>query len=378
MLKIIDLLMKIKLRRIKKIIRNNKFLSFSIALGLIYVFSSISIEDFLILNSYMVYIAWIANSYFVLKLINPTQGMTIHYQLIELKLITCREFKLLIAIKLYGSALVMLILYGTILKGKMILILLLVNCAVNVYVFLRSSYNSRFLDLIMAIYSCVCVYLNSLVLAVFIFVLITLLFVCLKIVHYDQLLPLYRMIYRIGLRYSGEVLTDTENDEISSESERLFGSVKQSSIVWFDTFYEKEICFHWMKEVARIYSNIDKFIMHIMISLIICFGVFYLPEWYRLLAIMASVSAAYEFCYIMHRTDLKLFPYGFIDHYNFLTILKRKWPVYSLVCLFIMLPLIFVLRIWSWIIPGMAILISLIGILKSFVKPILKRKSLPM
>lgn len=118
--------------------------------------------------------------------------------------------------------------------------------------------------------------------------------------------------------------------------------------------------------------------MHIMISLIICFGVFYLPEWYRILAIMASVSAAYEFCYIMHRTDIKLFPYGFIDHYNFLTILKRKWPVYSLVCLFIMLPLIFVLRIWSWIIPGMSILISLIGILKSFVKPILKRKSLPM
>lgn len=376
MLRIIDILMKIKLRRIKKIIKNNKLLSLSIVLGLIYVFGSASIEDFLFLNSYIVYASWIANIYFVLKLINPTQGMTINYQLIELKLITFQEFKFLIAIKLYGSALVMLILYGTILKEKMILVLLLVNCAVNVYVFLRSSYNSRLLDLIMAIYSCVCVYLNSLVLAAIIFALLTLFFVCLKIMHYDELLPLYRMTYRIGLRYAGEVLTDTENDEISLESERLFGSSKQISITWFDTFYEKGIYFYWMKEIARIYSNMDKYIMHIMISLIICVGVFYLPEWYRIVAIMISLITAYDFCYIMHRTDLKLFAYGFIDHYNILNILKMKWPIYSLACTFIMLPLIFILGMWSWIIIGMAILVSLIGILKSFIKPILKRKSI--
>ena len=54
------------------------------------------------LNSYIVYASWIADIYFVLKLINPTQGMTINYQLIELKLITFQEFKFLIAIKLYG------------------------------------------------------------------------------------------------------------------------------------------------------------------------------------------------------------------------------------------------------------------------------------
>ena len=102
MLRIIDILMKIKLRRIKKIIKNNKLLSLSIVLGLIYVFGSASIEDFLFLNSYIVYASWIANIYFVLKLINPTQGMTINYQLIELKLITFQEFKFLIAIKLYG------------------------------------------------------------------------------------------------------------------------------------------------------------------------------------------------------------------------------------------------------------------------------------
>ena len=366
MLRTVDILVKDKIRKIKKIICNHKLLTISLCIGLISCFWTTSIEDILYLKHYIVYATWLANIYLGLKIINPTQGAIIAYQLVELKLITRREFKFLMAAKLYGVGLMMALINYFIIKEKIMLVLLLLNCVVNVYVFLRSSYKSHVLDLIMVIYVCICIYWNSVFLAGVIFALMTLIFIRLKVIHYELLLPLYRVIYRISLRYTGEILTDTENDEISTEAERLFGSEKSTSITWCQNFFENNYKFYWMKEVVRISYDKEGFILRIMLSLLVCISAFYLPEWYWIFAVLISIFTAYDFCNTMYREDAKLFPYGFIDKYDFGTIFKRKLPVYSVACVILMLPMIVVLKKYSWSILCIAVLIPMLGMIKSF------------
>lgn len=47
-------------------------------------------------NEQIKYIALAANIYFWLKIVNSTQGLTVDYQLIQMKLITYSEFKVII------------------------------------------------------------------------------------------------------------------------------------------------------------------------------------------------------------------------------------------------------------------------------------------
>lgn len=366
MLRAVDILVIDKIRKIKKIISNHKLLTISVCIGLFSCFWTTSIEDILYLKHYIVYATWIANIYLGLKIINPTQGANIDYQLVELKLITRREFKFLIAAKLYSVGLIIAVINSFIIKEKIILVLLLLNCVVNVYVFLRSSYKSHLLDLIMVIYVCACIYLNSVLFSGIGFALMTVIFINLKVIHYEVLLPLYRVIYRISLRYTGEILTDTENDEISTEAERLLGSEKSSSITWCQNFFENKYKFYWMKEIVRISYDKEGYVLRIMLSLLICISVFYLPEWYGIFAVLVNIFTAYDFCHTMYREDAKLFPYGFIDKYDLGTILKRKLPIYSIVCVIMMLPMIIVLKEYSWTILCISVLVPALGIVKSF------------
>lgn len=372
MYRIVDILVKEKIRKIEKVIKNHKLLTISLCIGLLSCFWTTSIEDILYLKHYIVYVIWIANIYLGLKIINPTQGAIIDYQLVELKLITRREFKFLLATKLYGVGLIMAIINSFIIREKIILVLLLLNCVINLYVFLRSSYNSHLLDLIMVIYVCVCIHVNSVFLAGLIFALMTAIFIKLKVIHYDALLPLYRVVYRISLRYTDEILTDTENDEISTEAERLFGNEKSSSITWCQDYFENDYKFYWMEEIVRISYDKEGYILRIMISLLACISVFYLPEWYGIFAILINVYSAYDFCCTMYREDAKLFPYGFIDKYDFKAISKRKLPVYSISCLILMLPMIVVLKKYSCIILCISILVPVLGIIKNFFMPLKK------
>ena len=62
--------------------------------------------------------------------------------------------------------------------------------------------------------------------------------------------------------------------------------------------------------------------MRIMTALLLCISIFYLPEWYGMFAILGNILVAYDFCLTMYREDIKLYPFGFIDQYNFKTILS--------------------------------------------------------
>ena len=108
------------------------------------------------------------------------------------------------------------------------------------------------------------------------------------------------------------------------------------------------------------------YMMRIMTALLLCISIFYLPEWYGMFAILGNILVAYDFCLTMYREDIKLYPFGFIDQYNFKTILITKLPVYSLASIIIMIPMIFVLKKYSWCILVLAVLTPLLGVVKSF------------
>ena len=366
MFKIAGILIKDRVRRMKKTIECHKILMYFAVVGLISCIYTTSLQDILFLKKYLIYVTWISMLYLGLKIMNPTQEAIIDYQLIELKLITRRQFKLLIGMKLYGVGTIIAIINYCILKEKTIYIFCILNCAVNIYVFFRNSYRVHLLDLVMIIYVCASIYLDKIVLAAIILGVMTIAFVKLKIIRYEALLPIYRVIYRLNLRYSGQIFTDTGNDEIATDVERLFGGEKKKSTTWCQNFYESAYKFYWMKEISRIAYDKEGYMMRIMTALLLCISIFYLPEWYGMFAILGNILVAYDFCLTMYREDIKLYPFGFIDQYNFKTILITKLPVYSLASIIIMIPMIFVLKKYSWCILVLAVLTPLLGVMKSF------------
>ena len=161
MFKIAGILIKDRVRRMKKTIECHKILMFFAVVGLISCIYTTSLQDILFLKKYLIYVTWISMLYLGLKIMNPTQEAIIDYQLIELKLITRRQFKLLIGMKLYGVGTIIAIINYCILKEKTIYIFCILNCAVNIYVFFRSSYRVHLLDLVMIIYVCYCSWCES-------------------------------------------------------------------------------------------------------------------------------------------------------------------------------------------------------------------------
>ena len=137
MFKIAGILIKDRVRKMKKTIECHKILMFFAVVGLISCIYTTSLQDILFLKKYLIYVTWISMLYLGLKIMNPTQEAIIDYQLIELKLITRRQFKLLIGLKLYGVGTIIAIINYCILKEKTIYIFCILNCAVNIYVFFR-------------------------------------------------------------------------------------------------------------------------------------------------------------------------------------------------------------------------------------------------
>lgn len=374
MLRILGFLAKEKIRRIRKLACHNRYKLLAGLIGFVFciwsLLSDLSWTGMIDMN----YVIWIGNIYFLLKILNPTQGMTISYQCIELKLISSREFKVLIGVKLYAGSILLLCLYWFILSEQALLLLALLNGAVNVYVFLRNRCSARLLDLVLALCCCVCVYLHSLLLSLILFLLTTLVFAGIKRMNYDELLPLYRMMYKIGERYTGIPQNESETQELAQGTEQLLGKRKHGPKEWAPTAYEHKTVFYIRKEMARIYANKDNFIVYFIIAIVINSGTYFLPGWYDLLAVILVIIAALNFCTVMNQPDIRLFSYGFIEEYRLSAILKMKWPVYSAACMVLMLPLVVIVKTYFWLIPAAAALVSLSGLLQSFLKPVWKRR----
>lgn len=365
MYRIAGLLFKDKVRRYGKVMRKNSFIVLAGAISLLYFVWAVFQMEQPEITGCLKYVAWLCNIYFILKIINPTQGMAIDYQLIQLKLISRREFKLLIGVKLYGASIVAAIL-AVVFREKMIVVLLALNGAVNVYIFLKSKVSSRVLDLALAMYCCACIYWNNVIFSVGAFVFVTIIFVIQSQMNYEQLLPMYRLMYRVGQRFTGELISNTENEKILEETEKLFGGKKRASRDWCQSAYDRKNFFFQRKELARIQANKDKMILYIVISLIASVSVLYLPIWYRYIAVLVAMFASYNFIHIMNEMDIRLFEYGYVGERSFKFIFKTKWLVYTLTSAIIMLPTVLAIRILAWMIPFLAAAVSLAGVVKYF------------
>ena len=375
MIRIAGILIKNKMRRKKKMIENHKLFLVFMCVGLISSIHYVLTENIWCLVPNIKYVSVILMIYLGAKIINPTQETIIDYQLIELRLISRREFKIMLGMKMYGIGLIIALMNNLILNEKIILIFALLNCSVNTFVFLRSLTSLPILNLLMLIGVCICMYLKSLTGAVLLFIFMTGIFIRVQMMHYDVLLPMYRMIYRINLRFTGEVFTDTQNDEMLANVERLVGSKKSSTIKWCEECFESEYKFYWMKEIARISYDKEGLVLRLMVAVIICVSYFYLPKWYGNLAVLLNALISYEFCTVMFREDAKLSSYGFSTDCNCKKMFMTKLPVYYGICILIMLPELIILGQRFWIIFILAFLIPVLALVKIFLLPnLLKNK----
>ena len=160
MIRIAGILIKDKMRRKKKMIENHKLFLVFMCVGLISSIHYVLTENIWCLVPKIKYVSVFLMIYLGAKIINPTQETIIDYQLIELKLITRRQFKLLIGMKLYGVGTIIAIINYCILKEKTIYIFCILNCAVNIYVFFRNSIILTYVLFYFILFTFICIDLH--------------------------------------------------------------------------------------------------------------------------------------------------------------------------------------------------------------------------
>ena len=286
--------------------------------------------------------------YLVAKIINPTQGMTLDYQLLELKLISLTDYKLLLSARLLGGSILLSLICLTS-YTKMTAVISALNAAVNVWVFLRNRWNNRIYDLLAAVVVVFAMRYQALYLSLLSMALTVGIDIVLKRVNYASILSLYKLIYKIGQqRYHGVVYSEKESRDIQTGAETLIGRVKEKHVDWCERLFDKDCRFEMHKELARITANSDRFIACFIICIVIGISGFYIPSEYVILAFALLAGTALSFDMTMNRAEANLLLRGFTGRYVVADIVKNKLPVYTVVNFILMLPS--VLLGWKWMV----------------------------
>lgn len=349
MCRLFPILLREKFRRYKKFIIEKPFLAIGILSSVVYlmvcVFTNpIYISDFL--NNPV--IVFIIMAYLTAKIINPTQGMTLDYQLLELKFLSLAEYKLLLSVKLLGGS---ILLSAVCLNSytEMAAIISALNIVVNVWIFLRNRWNNRIYDLLIAVFVVFCMKYQALYLSVLSMLLILGIYMRIKRVNYESILSLYKLIYKIGQqRYHGAVYSETESRDIQTSAETLVGKAKEKRADWCERFFEQSRKFMLYKELARIVANFSKIVTYFIICILIGMSRFYIPGEYRIVAFLLLAAVAMSFDMVMNRLEANLLLRGYTERYVVLDIIKNKLPVYSVVNFVFLFPA--ALLGWKWLI----------------------------
>ena len=349
MYRLFPILLRERYRRYKKFIMEKPFLAIGILSSVVYLVvcvctNPISISIFLD-NSIIVFAVMV---YLIAKIINPTQGMTLDYQLLELKLISLAEYKLMLSIKLLGgSILLSFICLNS--YTKMVAIISALNIVVNVWVFLRNRWDNRIYDLLIAVLVALCMKYQAFYLSVLSMILMIGIYIAIKRINYKSILSLYKLIYKIGQqRYHGVVYSEAESRDIQTSAETLVGKAKEKRADWCERFFEKSGRFMFYKELARIIANFSKIITYFIICVLIGMSGFYIPGEYKIAAFILLAAISMSFDMIMNRSEANLLLRGFTSRYVVSDIIKNKLLLYIAVNLIFMLPS--VLLGWKWLI----------------------------
>ena len=345
MCRIFPILIRERFRRWKKYVSEKPLMVIGIIVSIVYF--AYCYIDAIIVNQFGIeqllkfsYISLIAIIYLILKLINPTQGMTIDYQLIELKLISFREYKLLLGIKLFsGSMFLIILLFESF--DKVIYIIGILNIVVNVWVFLRNRWNYRIIDLLLAVCVIICIENELLYLSLVLLILTLGLYVAIRKANYKEILPLYKLTYQIGQRFSGASYSEKEEKQIQTNAENLVGKARIKGSSWCENCYDNKRKFEIYKELSRLMANSDKYIAYIIMSIVISVSGWYLPKWYIVIACTIVLMIAFNFDIVMNEGEAKLLKLGYIDRYSTFEIIRGKLFIYVIVNIVLLFPLLF-------------------------------------
>lgn len=354
-------------RRCKKFIIQKPLFAFGLLSSIVFILASVLqnpvyVGDFFN-HSILPFAIMI---YLIAKIINPTQGMTLDYQLLELKLMSLMEYKLLLGIKLLGGSIILSFICLNS-YTKMVVIINVLNAVVNVWVFLRNRWDNKFFDLLIAIIVVVCIQYQAYYLSLLSLIFALGTYFAIKRVNYDSILPLYKLKYKIvQQRYGGVVYSDKESRDIQISAETLVGKAKVKNSDWCQRLFDKRGKFMINKELTRIMANSNKIVTYFIISILISMSGFYIPGEYIIIAFILLAVIAMNFDMEMNRTEANLLLRGFIGQYVVSDIIKNKLFVYTVVNFIFMLPSI--LLGWKWLILGFifSFLIALFTLYKCF------------
>lgn len=361
------ILLRERYRRCKKFIIQKPLFVIGLLISIVFVLASALQNPFyagdFFNHSILVFAVMI---YLIAKIINPTQGMTLDYQLVELKLMSLMEYKLLLGIKLLGGSIILsFICFNS--YTKLVAVISMLNAVVNIWVFLRNRWNNKFFDLLIAIIVVVCIKYQAYYLSILSLLFVLGIYIAIKKVNYDSILPLYKLIYKIGQqRYNGIVYSDTESRDIQISAETLVGKAKVKNSDWCQRLFDRSGKFMRTKELTRITANSNKIVTYFIISLLISMSGFYIPGEYFFIAFILLAIIAMNFDMEMNRTEANLLLRGFIGKYIVSDIIKNKIFVYTVVNFIFMLPSI--LLGWKWLVLGLVFspLIALFTLYKCF------------
>ena len=381
------LLLRERYRRCKKFILKKPLLAIGLLSSIVYLLAAALVNPFSIENLFeQSIIVFAVMAYLIAKIINPTQGMTLDYQLLELKLLSLNEYKFLLGIKLFGGSIILSLLCLTsyTLKyfsaeschigmpggyTKIAVTISALNAMVNVWIFLRNRLDNRIYDLFIAVVVIFSIKYQALYLSILSMTVIVGIYIAIKRVNYDSILSLYKMIYKIGQqKYHGVVYSEKENREIQTNAENLIGKAKEKNADWCERFFDKDSQFMMHKEVARITAHLDKIITYFMICIVISMSGFYIPREYKSIVFLLLAVIAMSFDLEMNQSESTLLLRGFIRRYVVSNIIKNKLLVYTVVNFILMFPS--VMLGWKWLIFafGCSFFIALITLYKCFKK----------
>ena len=355
MIRIYPILVRERFRRFIKSIKQRPLISISLLISIIVIIKDLFTEAYdvsVILNNQIVVL--FVMIYLVAKIINPTQGMTIDYQLLQLKLISFSGYKFLIGLKLVGASLLFLI-FCIHSYTEMVIIVCALNATTNIWIFLRNRWNRRSYDLFVAIIVIVGIRYQILSVSLLSMIGAVIVFCAIRKVNYESILSLYKVVYQIGQqRFLGISYSENESRDIQVNAEKLVGTAKERNSDWCEKLYDKDRSFMFYKEFMRLRANLEKYIAYFIISLLVGMCKFYLPKEYIIIIFAILGVIAINFDIQMNQQEAKILLRGYIKHYSVWDIIKNKILIYAMANSILMCPVVF----WGWKFLGLSVIFA--------------------
>lgn len=332
--KILGIMFLERCRRFKKMIRANLLMSIGIVSTLAYLayftIQRIAQGNFevIVVSEKICMIA--AMVYFTVKILNPTQEITTDHQYIQLKLISFNDLKVILFLKMVIGSIILLII-SIAWNSNMIFQISLLNLLLNIYVFMRNRIKSRMCDMLVLLFLLMCLHYQLRVLSVIGLAIAVIAFILVKHCNYDNILPLYRMIYRIGQgRLYRSEMSQAEERSLQIETENLVGSAKKRNTLWQEKHYENSFLFFLCMDFSRMINKKEMFCYHFLMIVLFEMLGNYIPRDYSIVIILIQILVAWDYSYMLNRGEFALLKSGFMSKQFYVCFLMSKFIAYTI------------------------------------------------